>query len=798
VLQEVCPCLLSFSLIRSCRRLTLTSKSGRSWYGEGGDKAAVSAPSAVAGVRVLSVFLLVAADTLRASRHLGLSNPIQTQLALTHVSAALWMALAECAADVLLMAAGFLVALPALRRVAVIRAMRRDAAQRRLAQRRERHTSSVDQDEGCGCLTCPGCPSCCCCGAGAGGYRSRHRHGRDSGGGLPGSRTTQQAAQGCNVPGGLRSAGFVLVHRALRLVPLTAVTLFLEWTVAPLLARGPFWGGWLRLAEACSNWGWAALVFAANAAPAGAQGGFAMHQCVSSAWLLSVEMQLAVVVLPIVLITYKVHASAGLAAVLVMLGAMVGSTAAVVGAFDLHLGPFVAPGAGPGVWGGSGSGAPVATVDLYYVTPWARGSGFLVGVLLAMAWVWMEAGAERAARRRSQRRLAEAARVAASPSAQRQPRRRLGGADRSRQAAVAAAERAHHRSAAASRIKALEAADARGPLGRSSPWCLMLAACVLVAAIAYGGFVRAVASAEAALVESGLAPPHVLAGQHSAAAFANTTAFAGTLGASSPSSSSSSSSALPAGWPQGERASELLFMVLSRPAAATAAALACLACFAGGGGAVRAGLEWPGWQPLARLTYGAVLLEPAVLRVSMLSRTQWVRFSSWQLVGMWLGVLTLTYLGAAVLYLLVEGPAVAIEAAALAACGCAPPEDLTLLSARVAARRSNNRASVEEEEEMLMLEAAMRREAEAGGGTRRGGRDRANPTAAGAPAAGAGDAEGTMHRASSAWWVEDLGSAFMEDADASSSTLPARGNMRGMVNGAADPSDTGDEVRLRM
>ncbi|KAA0153103.1 hypothetical protein FNF29_03291 [Cafeteria roenbergensis] len=573
----------------------------------------------VAGLLVL---LAMAGTTLHSAllRHRRYGPGRSLQLASPW--SVLWMSLAECAADVLLMAAG----------------RGRDAGRYDAADR---------------------------------GYRSGVGGTSSGGGAMPGSAATRLAARGFNAPGGLRSAAFILAHRALRFLPLTAAVMFIEWTVAPLLATGPFWGGWARMADECWQWGWSSLVFAANAAPAGAPGGFAAHQCVSSAWLLSVEMQLALVALPVVLVTYKAHAVAGGCAAVALLGALVGVTAAVVGAFDLHLGPFVAAGEGAGLWGGSGSGAPIATVDLYY---WA-------------------------------------------------------------------------------------------------PWLMLAASAGIVLLICWGGMVRAAASAAAA-VDPGYSPV-----SHRTGGFGAAAAAAGLAGGASlvdgrlswdptPTTGGGTPSGQPpvAGWPASQRATEVTYMVLARPAAALAAALACLASFAGGGGPVRAVLEWRGWQPLARLTYAAILTEPMVLRVLLLSRTQWVRHSELQLLGLWLGAGTLTYIVAAALYLLVEGPAVALEAAALAACGCAPPEDMLLLA-------SSSRPP-----------SGFDGHAAASGAAAGGYHAFAN---GGGAASGYGAGAGAGHPGASpgpAWWDRDLGAAFLEDAGAAAHTaVDATG--RAAVNG---------------
>jgi peptidoglycan/LPS O-acetylase OafA/YrhL len=692
--------LLAFSFERTCRRLGATSPNGRSWGGTW--RSSVSAPAAVAGVRVLSMLLMIAADTLRATRHTGLSNPEDMQAALATWPAVLWTSVAECSGDVLLMAAGFLVALPSLRRVAIIRAMRQDAALRRLASN-GRNSAGV----------------CECCMSG----------GDDL-------DWTKRAARGCNAPGGLRSACFVLAHRALRLLPLTAAVLFFEWTVAPSLASGPMWGGWARLANECSKWGWSALLFAANVAPAGAEGGYAEHQCVASAWLLSVEMQLALVVLPIVLMTYKAHAALGLIVALGLLGAAVSGTAVVVGTFDLHLGPFVAPGEGMGSWGGSGSGAPLDTVDLYSVTPWGRGAGFIVGILLAMAWVAMEAGAEvsRRAAERGVEPVSTVAGIVVSAGTGVLPFRRgesvsnvfapPGSSPRKRSSNRGGDTPTVGDSVQSKKNDPTLRRPWQNPCPAWSPWAMLFVAACFLALIAWGGMVRAQASLSESQASSFLP------------------ASSGDAAQARRVLQSSGSDAT--GWPRDSRASEVAFMVLSRPAAALAAALACLASFAGGGGAVRAVLEWPGWQPLARLTYGAILVEPVVLRTVFLSRTQWVRFGWVEFLLLWSGVVALTYALATALYMLVEGPVVAMEAAGFAWCGCAPPEELTLHSAREAAKKRKKHASDEE--------------------------------------------------VGSHWWEQELGAAFLEDAVAPApGTTAAGGETPTQPRGRPAPAAMDDE-----
>merc|ERR1712151_719418 len=62
------------------------------------------------------------------------------------------------------------------------------------------------------------------------------------------------------------------------------------------------------------------------------------------------------------------------------------------------------------------------------------------------------------------------------------------------------------------------------------------------------------------------------------------------------------------------------------------------------------------WTPLARLTYGAYLCHPIVIKMTAGNATQYYNFSGMDLFYRWFGNSTLAYGGALLLWCLVERP----------------------------------------------------------------------------------------------------------------------------------------------
>lgn len=426
-----------------------------------------------------------------------------------------------------------------------------------------------------------------------------------------------------------------------------------------------------------------------------------MHQCASNGWYAAVEMQLVLLVIPLVLVAYKAHAVVGASVAALLLSACIASSLMLTGTYGLTLGPFVAPGAGPGEYPGTGSGTGLDTINLLLLTPWGRGAGFVIGVCLALVWLWLEASAER---ERAAKRVNATTSIAGIQLY----------LPRSLTQSVAAAVASGQTGMVSTMESTSGSINGVGAGMGTSQIPPQHAAVLAEASLALGIATPLPPSASA---PSGGAPlaRQASAGGDTTGAVASSLARkqsqggngpsitgVGGGGASATSSSASSSSSsrrelpLPRwfawvllllagvlwalltwagvvrqqGWPA--RGAEMAFVALSRPAAATAAAFVCLACFLGGGGPIRAALEWSGWQPLARLTYGVLFLQPVVLRCILMSRTDWAQFGAIAIVSLTASTLAITFALAAVLFLILEGPIMHIEGIILGACGCGP------------------------------------------------------------------------------------------------------------------------------
>lgn len=88
-------------------------------------------------------------------------------------------------------------------------------------------------------------------------------------------------------------------------------------------------------------------------------------------------------------------------------------------------------------------------------------------------------------------------------------------------------------------------------------------------------------------------------------------------------------------------------------------------CFSGGGGLFNDFLSWRGWTPLARLTYGAYLLHPLVIKGLAGTTHGYYRFGVADLLARWLLNSLLSFGAALALFLLVERPVAALAEALL-------------------------------------------------------------------------------------------------------------------------------------
>ena len=109
------------------------------------------------------------------------------------------------------------------------------------------------------------------------------------------------------------------------------------------------------------------------------------------------------------------------------------------------------------------------------------------------------------------------------------------------------------------------------------------------------------------------------------------------------------------GWPMHKLA---LFNSFMRPLWSLGLFTLCLLGFNGQlhswcGGAI---LNWAGWDPVAKLSFGMYLLHPMVINVWFLSRSSKFSYSHVDFVFLCAGIVTLTFLSALFVGILVEWP----------------------------------------------------------------------------------------------------------------------------------------------
>jgi len=99
-----------------------------------------------------------------------------------------------------------------------------------------------------------------------------------------------------------------------------------------------------------------------------------------------------------------------------------------------------------------------------------------------------------------------------------------------------------------------------------------------------------------------------------------------------------------------------IYLTFSRPAWSFAWAVITILCYYDYLPLVNGFLAHSMWTPLARLTYGAYLCHPIVIKMTAGNATQYYNFSSMDLFYRWFGNTVLAYGGALVLWCLVERP----------------------------------------------------------------------------------------------------------------------------------------------
>lgn len=99
-----------------------------------------------------------------------------------------------------------------------------------------------------------------------------------------------------------------------------------------------------------------------------------------------------------------------------------------------------------------------------------------------------------------------------------------------------------------------------------------------------------------------------------------------------------------------------IYLTFSRPVWAFVWAVITLLCYYDYLPIVNGFLAHRAWTPVARLTYGAYLVHPIVIKMTAGNETQYYNFSNMDLFYRWFGNTALAYGGALVLWILVERP----------------------------------------------------------------------------------------------------------------------------------------------
>jgi len=100
----------------------------------------------------------------------------------------------------------------------------------------------------------------------------------------------------------------------------------------------------------------------------------------------------------------------------------------------------------------------------------------------------------------------------------------------------------------------------------------------------------------------------------------------------------------------------VLYIALSRPVWAMCCAAITLLCYYDFLPMVNGFLAHPYWTPLARLTYGAYLVHPLVIKLAAGRALQFYTFNSWDMAYRWSGNTIMAFSGSVLLWCLVERP----------------------------------------------------------------------------------------------------------------------------------------------
>lgn len=169
----------------------------------------------------------------------------------------------------------------------------------------------------------------------------------------------------------LRSTAFFIFHRLLRLLPSYGVVLAAYTVIVPYLGSGPFWWTVTQAAGRCQQWAWTNLAFINNLVPAT---NTYSSSCAPWTFYLAVDMQLHLIA-PLLIVLHALAPLIGVALIVAMAIISIVAAAVVVARDGLSL----------------RINLDTATVDAAYADevftkPWMRGTPFIIGILVAIAW----------------------------------------------------------------------------------------------------------------------------------------------------------------------------------------------------------------------------------------------------------------------------------------------------------------------------------------------------------------------------------------------------------------------------
>jgi peptidoglycan/LPS O-acetylase OafA/YrhL len=99
---------------------------------------------------------------------------------------------------------------------------------------------------------------------------------------------------------GALAVGYKLIHRAYRLLPPLAFTLFISWAIFTNAADGPLWYTGEHFVKDCPSYWWTLFLFLNNWIPNGRG-----NTCFEHGWYIATDFQFYLLMIPLILLYYK-------------------------------------------------------------------------------------------------------------------------------------------------------------------------------------------------------------------------------------------------------------------------------------------------------------------------------------------------------------------------------------------------------------------------------------------------------------------------------------------------------------